>query len=38
VHVWTVNEQEDMRRMFRLGVDGIFTDAPNLANQLIREK
>ena len=38
VHVWTVNEQEDMRRMFHLGVDGIFTDAPNLANQLIREK
>jgi glycerophosphoryl diester phosphodiesterase len=38
VHVWTVNEQEDMRRMFRLGVDGIFTDAPNIANQLIREK
>jgi len=38
VHVWTVDEQDDMRRLFLLGVDGIFTDVPNLANQLIRGK
>jgi len=31
VHVWTVNAEEDMRRLFRWGVDGIFTDDPPLA-------
>lgn len=31
VHVWTVNEAEDMRRLFHWGVDGIFTDDPGLA-------
>lgn len=31
VHVWTVNDQQDMRRLFDWGVDGIFTDDPELA-------
>lgn len=30
-HVWTVNEEEDMRRLFKWGVDAIFTDDPQLA-------
>ncbi len=30
VHVWTVNDEEDMRRLFKMGVDGIFTDNPRL--------
>jgi glycerophosphoryl diester phosphodiesterase len=29
--VWTVNEEQDMRRLFHWGVDGIFTDDPGLA-------
>jgi glycerophosphoryl diester phosphodiesterase len=28
VHVWTINDSADMTRLFRLGVDGIFTDFP----------
>jgi glycerophosphoryl diester phosphodiesterase len=28
VHVWTVNEEDDMRRLMDLGVDGIMTDDP----------
>lgn len=31
VHVWTVNAEQDMRRLFGWGVDGIFTDDPELA-------
>jgi glycerophosphoryl diester phosphodiesterase len=29
VHVWTVNETEDMERMLALGVNGIITDYPD---------
>ena len=31
VHVYTVNKEEDMRRLFKWGVDGIFTDDPQMA-------
>ena len=37
VHVWTVNAAEDMRRLFRWGVDAIFTDDPQLAVQVRSE-
>ncbi|NTU75471.1 MAG: glycerophosphodiester phosphodiesterase [Anaerolineaceae bacterium] len=35
VHVWTVNKAEDMTRLFNVGVDGIFTDDPVLAQKLL---
>ena len=38
VHVWTVNAEVDMRRLFGWGVDGIFTDDPQLAIQIRGEK
>ena len=34
VHVWTVNEPADIQRLFKDGVDGIFTDDPLRAQQL----
>ena len=33
---WTVNKSEDMQRLFQLGVDGIFTDDPVLARQVLQ--
>ena len=28
IHVWTINNEDDMKRLFDIGVDGIFTDFP----------
>lgn len=38
VHVWTVNEPEDMVRLIDLGVDGIVTDRPGLARVILQER
>ena len=35
VHVWTVNKAEDMARLINWGVDGIYTDDPQLALRAI---
>ena len=35
VHVWTVNDKEDMERYARAGVDAIITDYPNIAREVV---
>lgn len=35
LHVWTVNEAMDMARLLDLGVDGLVTDRPSLAREVI---
>lgn len=35
VHVWTVDEEADMRALLALGVDGIVTDRPDLLARVL---
>lgn len=35
VHIWTVNDPADMKRMIALGVDGIITDRPDLLLEML---
>ncbi len=37
VMVWTVNDEDDMRRLFTLGVDTIMTDNPRLVIKVAEE-
>ena len=38
INVWTVNAAEDMRRLFKWNVDGIITDDPKLAVEILSEE
>jgi glycerophosphoryl diester phosphodiesterase len=38
VFVWTVNDQVSMSRVMSLGVDGIITDEPELARNVLAER
>jgi glycerophosphoryl diester phosphodiesterase len=37
VHVWTINEREEMQHLIEMGVDGIFTDKPALLREVLKE-
>ena len=37
VHVWTINDEQEMRDLIEMGVDGIMTDDPPLLTQVIEE-
>lgn len=38
VHVWTINEPEQMGRLLDLGVDGIVTDRADLLKQVLTDR
>jgi glycerophosphoryl diester phosphodiesterase len=37
IYIYTVNNRNDMLRLFKAGVDGIFTDDPLLAKQVLKQ-
>ncbi len=37
VHIWTVNDEADMRRILEMRVDGIMTDYPDRLAKVVRE-
>lgn len=38
VHVWTIDDEDEMRRLIRLGVNGVMTDRPSLLKRVAREE
>jgi glycerophosphoryl diester phosphodiesterase len=38
VHVWTVNDAAAMVRLLDMGIDGLITDRPTLARELLRAR
>ena len=38
VHAWTINDVESMRRLLDMGIDGIITDRPDLALEVLGRK
>ena len=37
IMVWTINEEEEMRRLFKLGVDTVMTDNPKIVIKVAEE-
>jgi len=38
VHVWTINDEDEMRQLLDLGVDGLMTDRPAVLRRVLEER
>lgn len=38
VHVWTIDEPEEMERLIDLGVDGVMTDRPSVLEEILQRR
>lgn len=37
VNVWTVNEEDQIRELVSMGIDGVITDVPDIAHEVVEE-
>jgi glycerophosphoryl diester phosphodiesterase len=38
VHVWTIDEEEEMTNLLDIGVDGLMTDRPSVLKRLLERR
>ena len=38
VYVWTVDREDDIRRLLSWGIDGVITDRPDVAVKIVAER
>jgi glycerophosphoryl diester phosphodiesterase len=38
VHVWTINDRDEMEWLIDIGVDGVMSDRPSLLEEVLAEK
>ena len=38
VHVWTIDDEEEMNELLDIGVDGLMTDEPSVLKNVLLER
>jgi glycerophosphoryl diester phosphodiesterase len=38
VHVWTIDDEEEMEKLLDIGVDGLMTDRPSVLKKVLERR